>query len=73
MVKQWGHYTYPTYERYQDHAFVLPVSFSSTYSYSIVVTASGDDAGERITLLKFKVIKKGLIIMIIIQKVIKFN
>ena len=47
MIEQWGHYTYPTFEKYQEHAFVLPISYSSTYSYSIVVTASGDEAGDR--------------------------
>lgn len=46
MIEQWGHYTYPTYDRYLEHTFVLPISYSSTHSYSVVVTGSGDDAGE---------------------------
>ena len=47
LIEQWGHYTYPIYDRYQEHTFVLPISYSGTYSYSVVVTASGDAAGER--------------------------
>ena len=46
MIEQWGHYTYPSYDKWQVHAFVLPIPYSSTYSYSIVVTGSGDDVGE---------------------------
>ena len=46
MIEQWGHYTYSTYNNYQEHTFVLPISYSSTYSYSIVVTASGDSGNE---------------------------
>ena len=47
LIEQWGHYTYPAYDRYREYTFVLPISYSSTYSYSVFVTASGDEAGER--------------------------
>lgn len=46
VIEQWGHYTYPTYDQYLEHTFILPISYLSTHSYSIVVTESGDDAGE---------------------------
>ena len=46
LIEQWGHYTSPTYEKYLEHAFVLPISYSNTHSYSVFVTASGDNAGE---------------------------
>ena len=46
MIEQWGHYTYPIYDKWQAHTFVLPISYSSTHSYSVVVTGSGDDARE---------------------------
>ena len=46
LIEQWGHYTYPNYDRYLEHTFVLPSVYSSTHSYSVVVTGSGDDVGE---------------------------
>ena len=46
LIEQWGHYTYPTYDRWLDHTFDLPIPYSSTHSYSVVVTGSGDDVGE---------------------------
>lgn len=47
LIEQWGHYTYPKYDKWQTHYFDLPIPYSSTHSYSIAVTASGDEQGER--------------------------
>lgn len=46
MIEQWGHYKYPKFDKWQTNSFVLPIPYSSTYSYSIAVTASGDEPGE---------------------------
>lgn len=51
LIEQWGHYTYPKYDKWQTYYFVLPISYSSTYSYSIAVTASGEEPGDRYVII----------------------
>ena len=51
LIEQWGHYIYPIDDEWHTHYFELPIPYSSTYSYSIAVTGSGDDQGDNYVMM----------------------